>query len=304
MAEPDWSLWRTFLAVMEAGSLSGAARSLGVAQPTVGRQIEALEASLSGEPLFTRSQAGFTPTRAAKALEPHARAMAAAAQTLARTAAGDVSNMSGVVRVSASDVVGAEVLPPILARFREDWPKIDIELNLSNRQEDLLRRDADIAVRMARPTQDALLARRIGTIRLDFHGHRSYLQKHGVPRSFDDLLGHTLIGFDRIMTEVSGIRDLPIEVTRDMFSIRTDSELAQLALLRAGAGICPCQPAIAARDPNLTNLPIEGFDISMEMWVVMHEDLKADRRIKALYDHLVAELSEAIRPENSRPSLA
>ncbi len=304
MAEPDWSLWRTFLAVMEAGSLSGAARALSIAQPTVGRQIEALEASLAGEPLFTRSQSGFTPTRTARALEPHARAMAAAAQTLARTAAGEASTMTGVVRLTASDVVGAEILPPILARFREDWPKIDIELALTNRQEDLLRRDADIAVRMARPTQDALLARRIGTIPLVFHGHRSYLQKHGVPRSLQDLYGHTLIGFDRIPTEVAGVKDLPIEVTRDLFSIRTDSELGQLALMRAGVGLCPCQPAIAARDPNLTSLEIDGFDLSMEMWVVMHEDLKADRRLRAVFDHLVAELPEAIRVDDARPRSA
>lgn len=297
MAGPDWSLWRTFLAVMEAGSLSGASRALGIAQPTVGRQIEALEESLAGESLFTRSPSGFTPTRAARALEPHARAMASAAETLARTAAGEARTMSGVVRLSASDIVGAEVLPPILARFREDWPKIDIELVLTNRQEDLLRRDADIAVRMARPTQDALLARKIGTIPLIFHGHRSYLQKHGVPRSLDELLGHTLIGYDRIPTDVSGVKDLPIEVTRDTFAIRTDSELGQLALMRAGVGLCPCQPAIAARDPNLTPLPIEGFDLDMEMWVVMHEDLKADRRLKALFDHLIAELPDAIRPE-------
>jgi DNA-binding transcriptional LysR family regulator len=304
MAEPDWSLWRTFLAVMEAGSLSGASRALGIAQPTVGRQIEALEASLAGEPLFTRSPSGFTPTRAARALEPHARAMAAAAQTLTRTAAGEASAMSGVVRLAASDVVGVEVLPPIIARFREAWPQIDIELVLSNRQEDLLRRDADIAVRMARPTQDALLARRIGTVPLIFHGHRSYLQKHGVPRSLDELMGHTLIGFDRTLSGVDGVKDLPFEVTRDLFDIRTDSELGQLALMRAGIGLCACQPAIAARDPNLTRLHVPEINLSMEMWVVMHEDLKADRRLKALFDHLVAELGEAIRPENALPGSA
>jgi DNA-binding transcriptional LysR family regulator len=304
MAEPDWSLWRTFLAVMEAGSLSGASRLLGIAQPTVGRQIEALEASLAGEPLFTRSPSGFTPTRAARALEPHARAMAAAAQTLARTAAGEASAMSGVVRLTASDVVGVEVLPPILARFREAWPKIDIELVLTNRQEDLLRRDADIAVRMARPTQDALLARKIGAVPLIFHGHRSYLQRHGVPRTLDELMGHTLIGFDRTLSGVDGVQDLPFEVTRDLFDIRTDSELGQLAMMRAGIGLCPCQPAIAARDPNLTRLDVDGLNLSMEMWVVMHEDLKADRRLKAMFDHLVAELAEAIRPENALPGSA
>ena len=290
MAEPDWSLYRTFLAVMDAGSLSGAARSLGLAQPTVGRQIEALEAALGGEPLFTRSPGGLRPTDTALALEPHAKAMAAAARTLRRAAAGDAETMSGVVRLTASDIVGAEVLPPILASFREAWPRIDIELALSNRQEDLLRRDADIAVRMARPTQGALFARRIGAVPLIFHGHRSYFQKHGEPRSIAELTGHTLIGFDRVAPNISGLKGLPFEVSREIFAIRTDSELGQLALLRAGVGLCPCQRAIAARDPNLVPILESEFDLTLEMWVLMHEDLKADRRFRVLFDHLVAGL--------------
>jgi DNA-binding transcriptional LysR family regulator len=291
MAEPDWSLYRTFLAVMDAGSLSGAARTLGIAQPTVGRQIEALEAALGGDPLFTRSPGGLKATRTAHALAPHAKAMAIAAETLVRAASGDADTMSGVVRLTASDIVGAEVLPPILTEFRETWPNIDIELSLSNRQEDLLRRDADIAVRAVRPTQDALLARRIGAVPLIFHAHRSYLQKHGEPRTIEELQGHTLIGYDRIpLPRVEGVEDLPFEITRDLFEIRTDSELAQLALLRAGIGICPCQSTIAARDPNLVPILVDQLPLSLELWVVMHEDLRGDRRLRALFDHLVASL--------------
>ena len=290
MAEADWTLYRTFLAVIDAGSLSGAARRLALTQPTVGRQVEALEQALGGESLFTRSPGGLAPTRAARLLEPHARAMAAAAAALTRAAAGDAQAMSGVVRVTASEIVGAEVLPPILTDFRETWPEIDLELVLTNAQEDLLRRDADIAVRMARPTQGALLARRIGSMPLVFHAHRSYLQKHGEPRSIPELLGHTLIGFDRVALEMESIRALPIEVTREMFSIRTDSDLAQLALLRAGIGIAACQPGIAAREPNLVPILQGEFELTLEMWVVMHEDLKTDRRLRLLFDHLVAGL--------------
>jgi DNA-binding transcriptional LysR family regulator len=194
------------------------------------------------------------------------------------------------VRITASEIVGAEVLPPILTRFREDWPQIDLELVLTNTQEDLLRRDADIAVRMARPTQGALLARRIGTIPLVCYGHRSYLQKHGEPRSLDELMDHTLIGFDRMPLDMESLKALPFEVTRDMFDIHTDSDLAQLALLRAGIGLCFCQPGIAARDVNLVPILKGEIKLNMEMWVVMHEDLKADRRMRALFDHLVEEL--------------
>ena len=283
---PDWHLWRTFLAVMDAGSLSGAARALNIAQPTVGRQIEALEADLGGAVLFTRSPGGLRPTRAAQALEPHARAMATAADTLLRTASGDAEEVRGVVRLTASEIAAAEVLPPILTDLREAWPRIDLELVASNRLEDLLHRDVDIAVRMARPTQDALFARKIGVIKLLFHAHRSYLQKHGEPRSMEELRHHTLIGFDRVRPMATALAQVNIEVTRDLFAMHTDSELTQLALMRAGFGICPCQRQIGARDPNLVPLLEDQFGFDLEVWVVMHEDLKSDRRMRAVFDHL------------------
>jgi DNA-binding transcriptional LysR family regulator len=288
---PDWDLWRSFLAVLDAGSLSGAARSLNIAQPTVGRHIEALEAALGAGPLFTRSPGGLRPTRAAEALGPHARAMATAAETLVRTASGDAEQVRGVIRLTASEIAAAHVLPPMLTSFREAWPAVDLELVASNRMEDLLHRDVDIAVRMARPTQDALFARRIGAIRLTFYAHRSYLQRHGEPRTIDDLRGHTLIGFDRVRPIPSAIRQIDFEVTRDLFALRTDSEVTQLALMTAGFGICPCQRQIAARDPNLVPL-LEGvFGFELEVWVVMHEDLKTDRRMRLMFDHLARELA-------------
>jgi DNA-binding transcriptional LysR family regulator len=290
MAEPDWSYYRTFLAVLDEGSFSAAARALGLAQPTVGRHIEALETALGGESLFTRSPGGLAPTRAAQTLAPHARSMASAAETLLRASRGAAAEMSGVVRLTASDIIGAEVLPPILADFRETWPGIDIELALTNRQEDLLRRDADIAVRMARPRQDALTARKVADLPLVFHGHRRYLQRRGVPTSIAELLEHDLIGFDRVKPMMEALENIDFEITSDLFAFRTDSELAQLALLRAGAGLVPCQLAIARRDPNLTPLLEKEFTFSLEMWVVMHEDLKGDPRLRALFDHLVAGL--------------
>jgi len=198
--------------------------------------------------------------------------------------------MSGVVRLTASEIVGAEVLPPILADFREAWPRIEIELALTSRQEDLLRRDADIAVRMATPTQAALLARRVGAVPLIFHGHQRYLQAHGEPRTLADLAGHSLIGYDRLRPFESITRTLSIPVTRELFALRTDNELAQLALLRAGAGLCPCQRPIAERDPALVPILQDVFVLELEMWVVMHEDLKTDRRLRRLFDHLVTGL--------------
>lgn len=287
---PDWNLWRSFLAVMDAGSLSGAARTLNIAQPTVGRHIEALEAGLDGGALFTRSPGGLRPTRAAQALEPHARAMATAAETLLRTASGDADEVRGAIRLTTSEIAAVEVLPPILTDFRETWPKVTLELVASNRLEDLLHRDVDIAVRMARPTQDALFARKIGTIDVIFHAHRSYLQKHGEPRTIDELRGHTLIGYDRVRPMATAVAKLDFDVTSDLFALRTDNEVTQLALLRAGYGVCPCQRKIAARDPDLVPILEDQFSFDLEVWVVMHEDLKTDRRMRLMFDHLVAGL--------------
>src|SRR4051794_26573900 len=151
-APPDWSLYRSFVAVLREGSLSGAARALCVSQPTLGRHIVELESAL-GISLFTRSPEGMIPTAAANALRPEAEALAAAADALYRAASGPLAENAGTVRITASEVIAAEVLPPILARLQADHPRIVVELAVSNRIEDLLRRDADIAVRMARPAQ-------------------------------------------------------------------------------------------------------------------------------------------------------
>jgi len=285
---PDWDLWRSFLSVLETGSLSGAARRLNIAQPTVGRHIEALEAALDGAALFTRSPGGLRPTRAAQALEPHARAMATAAAALLRTASGAADEVRGAIRLTASDIAAAEILPPILTQFREAWPLVEIELAPSNRLEDLLRRDVDIAVRMARPTQDALFARKLGTLNISFHAHRSYLQKYGEPTTMEALRGHTVIGYDRVVSVPRALEGLGFEVTPGLFALRTDSETAQLAYLRAGYGIGACQRQIAARDPNLVPILQGQFGFDLEVWVVMHEDLKTDRRMRLLFDHLAA----------------
>src|SRR3984957_20409953 len=191
-----WELYRSFLGVLKEGSLSGAARALGVAQPTVGRHIAALEKSLRLV-LFTRSPTGLLPTEAALALQIHAESMEITAAALERTAASQGAGISGVVRITASDVIGDEVLPTVLARLRHDHPDLKIELVLTNRVQDLLRREADIAVRMTPPRQETLIARHIGRIEIGLHASRQYLATHGTPRNIAELAQHTLIGFDR-----------------------------------------------------------------------------------------------------------
>ncbi|MGO9398064.1 MAG: LysR family transcriptional regulator [Xanthobacteraceae bacterium] len=298
---PGWDELRTFVEVARDGSLSGAARRLGLTQPTVGRHIDALEAAL-GLTLFTRSPRGLTPTPAALALEPHVEAMAAAAAALARVASGEAAADRGAVRVTASDVIGCEVLPPILADFHAVHPGIVIELGLTNRTEDLARHDADIAVRMVRPTQSGLVARRIGASRLGLYAHRDYLARFGEPRSLADLASHCVIGFDRDNRAFRAAGNFARKLTREVFGFRCDSDLAQLAALRAGVGIGGCQENIARRAPELVPVLPDAIQYALEVWLVMHEDLKATRRVRLLFDHLAAGLTNYVkaRPERSK----
>jgi DNA-binding transcriptional LysR family regulator len=301
---PSWDELRTFLEVERDGSLSGAARRLELTQPTVGRHIDALEAAL-GLTLFTRSPRGLTPTPAALALAPHVEAMAVAAAVLARTASGEAATDRGVVRVTASEVIGCEVLPPILAAFRAEHPGIAIELALTNRNEDLARRDADVAVRMVRPTQRGLVARRIGAARIGLYAHRDYIARRGEPRSLADLPKHCVIGFDRDNRSFRAAGDVARRLRRGDFGFRCDSDLAQLAALRAGVGIGGCQENIARRSPELVAVLPNAIDYVLEVWLVMHGDLKATRRVRLLFDFLAAGLTDYVKgrpppPEHAR----
>ncbi|MFC5741415.1 LysR family transcriptional regulator [Dyella tabacisoli] len=289
--DPSWELYRSFLAVMREGSLSAAARTLGMTQPSLGRHMRELESNL-GIALFARSPQGLTPTDVAHELLPHAKAMAAASAVLRRTASASHDDIRGVVRVSASEVIGAEVLPPILADFRQQHPGIVIELSLSNQFEDLLRRDADIAIRMVRPTQDALIARHIGKVALGMYAHQRYLKANGRPKTMDELATHALIGFDREAPYIRNMRPQGLPFIRENFSLRTDSDLAALAAIRAGYGIGICQVGIASREPKLVRLMQADLEVNLDTWVVMHEDLKRSLRNRKLFDHLAAALAE------------
>jgi DNA-binding transcriptional LysR family regulator len=190
-----WELYRSFLSVLKEGSLSGAARALGITQPTVGRHVSALEKSF-GLALFTRSRAGLLPTEAALALRAYAQEMQSTAAALQRAAASQGEGVKGTVRVSASEVVGAEVLPSIVARLRQAHPRLTVELVSTNRLQDLLLREADIAVRMAPPRQGSLLARRVGVVALGLFTHKTCLAGHSTPKSVSELGQHALIGLD------------------------------------------------------------------------------------------------------------
>ena len=292
--EADWQLYRTFLAVAREGSLSAAARRLGLAQPTVARHIEGLEAAVGGD-LFVRSQRGLIPTDLARNVLPYAETLAATAAALQRAASAATDQVAGTVRVSASEVIGVEWLPKILADLRRRHPGLAIELIASNSVDDLQRRDADIAVRNVEPLQQSLVARRLPPIELGLFAHRDYLDARGVPQSLEELEAHDVIGFDRLSPALYPLVERFPVLHRSMFALRVDSDVAQLAAIRAGFGIGMCQVPVARRDPLLVRLLSEAVSIDMGMWIVMPEELKTSARCRAVFDALVAGLSEDAR---------
>ena len=293
-SEPSWELYRTFLDVLHDGSLSGAARRLGLTQPTTGRHIDALERAL-GVKLFTRSQRGLQATAAARELIPHVEAMAAAHAALVRAASGETGQERGTVRLTASEIVGGEVLPEILAQFCDRHRGIVPELVLDNRTLDLVRRDADVAVRMARPTQGSLIARRIGTVRIGLFAHRRYVERHGLPATIDEIAQHRLVGYDRDDHSYRSVGEKPRYLSREQFGFRCDSDIAQLAAIRAGIGIGGAQLPLAARSRDLIPVLPRLVAFKLEMWVAMHESLKSTRRVRLLFDHLCDRLGAYVR---------
>jgi DNA-binding transcriptional LysR family regulator len=289
-----WELLRTLLGVLREGSLSGAARTLDLTQPTVGRHVATLEVRL-GRPLFTRSPTGLRPTDVALSLRGYAEQMEVAAAALQRAAGGGADGeVGGTVRVTASETIGVEVLAPILAGVRASHPGLVIELVTSNQLQDLLRREADIAVRMTPPEQGQLIVRHVGAVELGLHARPDYLDRHGRPTSWAELRRHTLIGFD---TETPFIRSAAKRLGglgREHFGLRSDSDLALLALIRAGAGIGICQTALARREPRLERVMADQFAWPLETWIAMHEDLRQSTPCRAVFDALVGGLQAHI----------
>ncbi|MBB3950762.1 LysR family transcriptional regulator [Aureimonas jatrophae] len=286
-SEPSWDLYRSFAAVIDEGSLSAAARRLGLTQPSVSRHVELLEQAVGGT-LFVRSQRGLSPTDRALALAPHAREMLAIAAALRRTASADPGAVEGTVRITASEVMALERLPPVLADLRRRHPGLAIELVSSNALDDLLQRRADIALRMVEPVQKALLARRLGNVALGLHARRDYLEHRGTPRTLADLAGHDLIGPDTDAPGTRAMLDLLPGLRRENFALRTDSHVAHLAAIRAGFGIGVCQVALAAPHPDLVRVLPDAFAPALPLWLAMHEDLRGVSRCRAVFDALAA----------------
>ncbi|WP_425257101.1 LysR family transcriptional regulator [Rubrivivax sp. RP6-9] len=289
----DWTLVRSFVAVLDAGSLMGAARQLGAQQPTLSRHIAELELQL-GTPLFERTGRGVVPTAAALAIADAARQMEDGAGALARALAGQREATTGTVRITTSQVAAVWLLPPVLAALQQAEPGIQIELVASNGLSNLLRREADIAVRMVRPAQGSLVAKKLGDIPIVAAAHDSYLARAGAPRQPDDLLQHRLIGFERDPSLLRGFAALGLPVTRAHFALRTDDQVAYGQLVAAGAGIgfvaaynVPQWPGVRTLLPTLKVPPLP-------CWLAVHREIRGSRVVRRVYDFLAAALPAAL----------
>ena len=300
--EPDWALWRSFAAVVEHGSLSGAARALSLSQPTIGRHVEALESDL-GLNLFDRALTGLKPTEAALRLyEPVARARSSLAEAaILADGAQAQEEAGGSVRITASAVISNYVLPAILAEIRRRHPRITLEIVPSDSAENLLMREADIALRMFRPTQLELVTRHLGDIRLVPTAHESYLSRRGTPTTIAELWQHDLIGFDRSDAIIVHARGLGFQLTREDFALRSDDQPHLWELMKAGLGIGFTQLNLVERTPGMVAIPIDLSIPPLPMWLTTHSQLFTSHRIRAIYDALAEGLAAYLKTASSAP---
>jgi len=285
----DWNRARAFLVTAEEGSLSAAARALGMAQPTLGRQVSALEEEL-GVVLFERIGRGLTLTRNGLELVEHVRAMGDAASRVSLTASGQSQAIAGTVRITATEVMSAFILPAIIAKLRRAEPAIEIELVATNSLRDLRRREADIAIRSARPTDPDLIARRLGDETAELYAAHGYLDRVGGFASPEDLARAEFVGFDENEAFLDGLNALGLTLSGRNFPVLCDAQLVQWELVKQGAGIGVMVTRVGDAEPLVRRaapwLPPFEFGI----WLVAHRELNTSRRVRLVFDRLADEL--------------
>lgn len=294
MPQTDWTLLQSFAAVAEHASLSAAARALGTSQPTLSRHIAALEATL-GTRLFERGRSGVTLTVDGSDVLIHAQRMADAAAQVNGGLGQAPSDLAGTVRVTASQVVATFVLPEVLQTLRQAYPQIDIEVVASDTTENVLRREADIALRMYRPTQADVITRHVMDVPLGLFAARRYVEARGLPHKLEDLRDHDVIGYDRSPLIIDGLRRAGLEVDRTFFAFRSDDQVLCWQLVRAGCGIGFGQKHVGDADPDVVQVFGPDPVGRLPLWLTAHPDVRRTPRIRRIYDGLARHLGQHIK---------
>jgi DNA-binding transcriptional LysR family regulator len=295
----DWNLLRSFVAVVDTGTLTGAAERLGSTQPSVGRHVRTLEKSL-GETLFVRQPGRLKPTAQGLALYEVAARMRDAAREISQgleassTAKLSPAPVSGVVRLTTGEVLGVKVLPALLAPLLHQHPQLELELVVSNTTENLRRREADIAVRFYRPTQDDVITSHLGQVEIGLYVRRDLLAGQAAPTSLDEAmrLAGSLppIGYDQVPVDLAGLLQGPPPSTPLTFRLRTDAILAQHAAVEAGLGVGNHWVGLASRQPELVRVLADQVAVKLDVWLCAHDELRRSRRMRLVWDHLAATL--------------
>lgn len=273
--------------------MSGAAKALRSSQPTLGRHIAELESQL-GNTLFERTGRGLLPTAMALRLAESARAMETSALQLSRLASGEQSKIAGAVRISASQPVACVLLPPLLAQMRLALPEITVELVVSNEVSNLLKREADIALRMVQPDQGSVIARRVGQVTISAYAHRDYLRRRGIPKLPADLLAHDVISGDKDDALERGAAAMGLPLHKERIVLRTDDLIAYTAAVRAGLGVGFISDYMGRADNTLVPLLPMLQIPPLPLWLVVHREIRSNQRIKAVYDFLGSHLPKVL----------
>jgi DNA-binding transcriptional LysR family regulator len=301
MIKMDWSHARAFSATAETGSLSAAARKLGLTQPTLSRQVAALEATL-GATLFERIGKRLVLTDAGRSLVEHARAMSAAADAMVLTAAGTSQDTEGHVTISATDAVAAYLLPGIVARIREAAPQITVIIVASDSISDLRKREADIAIRHVRPTEPELIAKLVGEMTAHFYAAESWISKNGMPKSIAELCVAEILGFAPVDQFSKHLVAAGIPISADRFRIVSDNSVVLWEMVRQGVGICMMLKEIAALMPGVVRVLPDLPGTRVPVWLVSHRELHTSRRVRLVFDILAEELSRGSKGRKAKRS--
>lgn len=289
MKEIDWNLARAFVLTAEGGSLSAAARRLGLTQPTLSRQVAELETSL-GVTLFERVGKRLVLTESGLSLLDHARAMSAAAEAMALAAAGRAQDVRGRVSISATDAVSAYLLPDIIERLRRKAPQVTIVLVASNALSDLRRREADIAIRHVRPSEEDLIGRLVGEMTAHLYASAAWIARNGRPRTPEEITGADIVGFEPVDRYAEHLQAIGIPIAADQFRIVSENAVVLWETVRRGLGVSMMLSEIADRMPGLERLFPDMPGVKVPVWLVTHRELRTSARVRLIFDTLAEEL--------------